>query len=169
MDAVSGLWQYHKQYFLLCPVNYFYLGWERKQCRDSVKLASWNPLGFCLKAVPSLLQHRTSSHRATPALDCKINVFNNLLFIVPLDECRLLLHTPTVLTLGQQQRGSNRRVRKGFSGNSPFSLGIPEAAHDKISRLTVAHGPGIKQKLQLCFANPWNLTKQILYTLAFSF
>lgn len=145
MHAVSELRQYHKQYLLLSPVNYLYLGWESKQCRDSVKLASWIPLGFCLKVV---LQHRTSSHRATPTLDWKTNVLNNLLFIVPLDECCSLLHTPTALTLGQQLRvrvrGSNRRGRKGFSGNSLFSLGIPEAAQVKISRLKVAHGPGIK-------------------------
>lgn len=173
MHAVPWIWQYLKQYFLLSPVEYLCLGWEIEQCRDSVKFASWIPVGSCLKEVPSLLQHRAFSHRAAPTLDWKTNALNIFLFLVPLDECCSLLHTPTALTLGQQLRvrvrGSNRRGRKGFSGNSLFSLGIPEVAHEKISRLKVAHGPGIEQELQLCFVNPLNPTKEILYAAAFFF
>lgn len=48
MHAVSELWQYHKQYFLLSPVNYLYLGWESKQGLSEVSFL--NPFRILLKS-----------------------------------------------------------------------------------------------------------------------
>lgn len=48
MHAVSELWQYHKQYFLLSPVNYLYLGWESKQGLSEVSFL--NPFRILFKS-----------------------------------------------------------------------------------------------------------------------
>lgn len=121
MHAVSGLWQYHKQYFLLSRVTHLCLGWESKQCKDSVKFASWITSGFCLKVVPSLLQHMTSSHRATPTLDWKTNVLNIYLLFIWMSAARCFTNPQLSLWV------SNSGLEWGETteGAGKGSLGIP--------------------------------------------